>query len=89
MAEAQLARIAEQQVQAHGGDDEDAGHDEHMQGVQVREPQRDGREESEPGNGERALHPIRSFCANSPVGLKIRMAMMRRKPMPSRKPEET
>ena len=44
---------------------------------------------SEPGNGERAIHPIRSFCANSPVGLKIRMVMMRRKPMPSRKPEET
>ena len=35
MAEAELARVAEQQVEAHRGDDEDAGHDQHVQDVEV------------------------------------------------------
>ena len=41
MAEAELAGIAEQQVEAHRGDDEDAGDDQHVQDVQVADPQRD------------------------------------------------
>ena len=40
-------------------------------------------------NGDRLLHPTRSDRANSPVGLKIRTAMMIRKPMASRYPDET
>ena len=35
-------------------------------------------------NGDRLLHPTRSVRAKSPVGLKIRTAMMSRKPMASR-----
>ena len=40
-------------------------------------------------NGDRRLHPTRSERAKSPVGLKIRTAMMIRKPMASRYPDET
>ena len=84
MAEAQLAGVAEQQIEAHRGDDEDTGHDEHVQDVEVGQPERDGDQEEQPGDGKGTLHPIRSFWANRPVGLSTRMAMMSRKPMASR-----
>ena len=49
--------VAEQQVEAHGGDDEDAGDDQHVQDVEVAQPQRDGEQEQQPGDGERAASP--------------------------------
>ena len=84
VAEAELAGIAEQQIEAHGGNDEDAGHDEHVQDVEVVQPQRNGGQEQQPGDGEAVLHPIRSRVANRPVGLRMRMTMISRKPMASR-----
>jgi hypothetical protein len=38
--ERKLAGVAEQQVQAHRGDDEDSGHDQDVQHVRVAHPQR-------------------------------------------------
>src|SRR5262245_2945976 len=88
VSEAELARVAKQQIEAHGGDDENAGHDQDVQHVEVRHPQRQKEQHCQQDNGGSALHPMRSRRANSPVGLTMRMTMIRRKPMPSRKPEE-
>ena len=57
VAEAQLAGVAEQQIEAHGGDDEDAGHDQHVQDVEVVQPQRHGDQEQQPGDGEARASP--------------------------------
>src|SRR5262249_22897691 len=90
VAEAQLPRIAEQQVEAHGGNDEDAGHDQHVQDIQIRQPERHRGQEKEPGGGEGAVLPTsRALGANGRVGLTIRRAMRSRNPMPSGKREET
>ena len=45
VAERQLPGVAEQQVQAHGGDDENAGDDQHVQHVLVVHPQRQREQE--------------------------------------------
>src|SRR6266436_717213 len=88
MAEAQLPGIAEQQVQAHGRDDENAGHDQDVQDVLVLQPQWNGEENDEPDRRQRAFHPTRSARANSPVGLNSNTMMMIRKPIASRYPDE-
>ena len=74
MAQRKLPGVAEQQVQAHGGDDEDAGDDEDVQHVLVAHPQRQREQEKHPKRGEDVFHPMRSFRANRPVGLKIRIS---------------
>src|SRR6185436_15679019 len=87
--ERKLAGVSEQQVQAHRGDDEDAGHDQDVQQVRVAYPQRnrsereDARDRNDPGD-----HPILSLRANRPVGRKSRITMMITKPIASRYPEE-
>ena len=77
VAEAELPGVAEQQVEAHRRDGENAGHDEGVQEVVVRRA-RAARESSasEPGDGERAPHPIRSARAKRPVGLNSSTTMM-------------
>ena len=52
MAEAELAGIAEQQIEAHRGDDENAGRDRDVQEVLIAQPQRDGREHQQPEQRE-------------------------------------
>src|SRR5215468_3424825 len=88
MAEAELSGIAEQQVQAHRRDDENAGRDQDMQDVLVLQPQRNGEENDKPERRQRALHPMRSARANSPVGFNSSTRMMMRKPIASRYPDE-
>ena len=89
MAEAELAGEAEQQIEAHRADDEDAGRDQRVHQIRIAQPQRHGCERDDRQNSDRCLHPTRSERANSPVGLKIRTAMMIRKPIASRYPDET
>ena len=84
MAEAELSGIAEQQVQAHRRDDEDAGRDQDVQDVLILQPQRNGEEDDEPEGRQCALHPTRSARANRPVGLNSSTTMMIRKPIASR-----
>ena len=84
MTEGKLPRIAEQQVQAHGRNDEDAGDDEDVQHVLVAHPERQREQEQQPQRGEELAHPMRSFCANRPVGLKTRIRMMSTNPIASR-----
>src|SRR5262245_39258415 len=84
VAKRELPRIAEEQVQAHRGDNEDHSYDKNMHHIEVRHPERDGEEEEQPERGQNLLHPTLSFRANSPVGLKTRIRMMSRKPMASR-----
>ena len=84
VAEAQLPGIAEQQVEAHGRDDEDARVDEDIQIVLIGHPDRNREQEGQPQPGRPAVHPMRSARANSPVGRKIRTTMIMRNPMASR-----
>src|SRR5262249_33390834 len=88
VVEAELAGISEKQVQAHRRDDENAGRDQDVQDVLVLQPQRNGEENNEPERRHRALHPMRSARANSPVGLNSSTRMMIRKPIASRYPDE-
>src|SRR5579875_148801 len=88
LAEIELTRIAEEQIEAHRRDDEDPGDDEDMQIIEIRHPERNGDEEGYPQPAEPAPHPMRSARANSPVGLIISTTMIRRKPMASRYPDE-
>ena len=55
----------------------------------IAQPQRHRSERDDRENGDPCPHPTRSERAKSPVGLKIRTAMMIRKPMASRYPDET
>jgi hypothetical protein len=84
VTEAELPGIAEQQVQAHRRNDENAGRDQDVQDVLVLQPQRNGEENEEPDRRQRALHPTRSARANSPVGLNNSTTMMIKKPIASR-----
>src|SRR5262249_11141800 len=89
VAEAELSGIAEQQIEAHRRDDEDAGRDQDVEEVLVPQPERNGEKDDKPEGRQRALHPTRSARANRPVGLNSNTTMMIRKPIASRYPEET
>ena len=89
VAETELAGEAEQQIEAHRADDEDAGRDQRVHQIRIAQPQRHGCECNDRQNSDPCLHPTRSERAKSPVGLKIRTAMMIRKPIASRYPDET
>ncbi len=85
MAETQLPREAEQQIEAHRCDDEDAGRDQRIEQVRVPQPQRHRNEgQNADHEHEGAIHPTRSILANNPVGLNSSTTMMIRKPMASR-----
>ena len=84
VTEAELAGEAKQQVEAHRPDDEDAGRDQRVHEIGIVQPQRHRCEGCDGQNGARRIHPTRSLRANNPVGLKIRTAMMIRKPIASR-----
>ena len=84
MTEAELAGEPEQQIEAHRADDEDAGRDQRVHEIGIAQPERHRSERDDRENGDRCPHPTRSERAKSPVGLKIRTAMMIRKPMASR-----
>ncbi|GJD80852.1 hypothetical protein NBEOAGPD_4095 [Methylobacterium gregans] len=70
VAEAELPGEAEEQVQAHGADRQDARHDQRVEQVGAgAERQRQGDEGGEEREGEEPVHPMRSAFANRPVGL--------------------
>ncbi len=63
--------------------------DEHVQDVRIVQPERQRGEQQQPGSScqtgaRERFHPMRSFCANRPVGLNTRIAMISRKPIASR-----
>ena len=76
VAERELAGEAEQQVEAHRRDDEDADHDQHVEEIEVGQPQRHGCERGQHDDGGPAAQLIRSFWANRPVGRNSRMRMI-------------
>jgi hypothetical protein len=84
VAEGELAGEAEQQVEAHRRDDEDAHDDEHVEEIQVGQPRRHRCERGEHHEGGPAAQLIRSFWANRPVGRNSRIRMMSKKPIASR-----
>src|ERR1700756_3726642 len=89
VTEAQLTGEAEQQVEAHRRDDKNARGDQRVQQIGIAQPQRNRGKRGDGENGNARPHPTRSERAKSPVGLKIRTAMMIRKPIASRYPDET
>ena len=90
VAKRQLPGEAEQEIEAHRRDDEDAGRDEDVQDVEIRHPRRHqeekehARSDGEALDRKRSHQPIRSLRANRPVGRNSRMMMMSRNPIASR-----
>ena len=63
VAEAELAGIAEQQVEAHRGDDEDAGRDQRVQEIGIAAATAaPTRTRASASQGATPLHPIRSVA---------------------------
>src|SRR5688572_20228874 len=85
MAERELARVAQQQVETEGEDREDAGHDQHVQVIGAHQPRR-RRDQRQRGHGQEHAndHPTRSARANSPAGRKSSTRMMATNPTASR-----
>src|SRR5436853_640973 len=85
VAERELTRVAEQEIEAERQDREDPGHDEHVQVVRIGDPERCcDRRHGAQRHGRARDQPMRSARAKRPAGRKSRTRMMATKPTASR-----